>query len=190
MGTGRRSFRLALLGVALGLVLVAGAGYAAVRVNPPTLRAEGPTSVTGTDASAVFSIAGREIRQVRYRDRGTLDYRFRLRNPERLPVTVRLAPDQENARLFALAGLEGPRGSRRFDVPGNGSRTVHLRLRMRGCESLSARAGSFTSSVLLRSERLGIPTGDVRVQLPEEIHTGSPREAFCPNSTARSRPPG
>ena len=26
--------------------------------------------------------------------------------------------------------------------------------------------------------------------LPEEIHTGSPREAFCPDSTATSRPPG
>jgi hypothetical protein len=26
--------------------------------------------------------------------------------------------------------------------------------------------------------------------LPEQLHTGSPREAFCPNSTATSRPRG
>ena len=26
--------------------------------------------------------------------------------------------------------------------------------------------------------------------IPEEVHTGSPREAFCPNATATSRPPG
>ena len=31
---------------------------------------------------------------------------------------------------------------------------------------------------------------DVTVTLPEEIHTGSPREAFCPESTATSRPQG
>ena len=28
------------------------------------------------------------------------------------------------------------------------------------------------------------------VSLPEEVHTGSPREAFCPRSTATPRPPG
>ena len=27
-------------------------------------------------------------------------------------------------------------------------------------------------------------------ELPEEVHTGSPREAFCPRATADSRPPG
>jgi hypothetical protein len=30
----------------------------------------------------------------------------------------------------------------------------------------------------------------VTLRLPEELHTGSPREAFCPESTATSRPPG
>ena len=30
----------------------------------------------------------------------------------------------------------------------------------------------------------------VTLVLPEEIHTGSPREAFCPQSTATSRPQG
>ena len=32
---------------------------------------------------------------------------------------------------------------------------------------------------------MGISSGSVLVRLPEEVHTGSPREAFCPNSTAR-----
>ena len=75
-------------------------------------------------------------------------------------------------------------------MPAHGSREVHLLLRMGGCESLSARAGSFASSVLVRTERMGISSGSVPVRLPEELHTGSPREAFCPNSTAESRPPG
>jgi len=30
----------------------------------------------------------------------------------------------------------------------------------------------------------------VLVTLPEEVHTGSPREAFCPEATASSRSPG
>jgi hypothetical protein len=190
VGTGRRSLRLLLLVGGLLLLLVAGAGYATVRTGTPALRATGPTRVTGTEASAVFSIADRRIRQVRYRDRGVLDYRFRLTNAERLPIKVRLAARQQGSRLFRIVGLEGPGGSGAVTLPGHGSRSVHLRLRMGGCESLSARAGSFASSVLLRTERLGIAVGVVRVQLPEEIHTGSPREAFCPNSTADSRSPG
>ena len=56
---------------------------------------------------------------------------------------------------------------------------------MGGCESLSARAGAFVTEVVVRTDR-----GDTSVPLPEELHTGSPREAFCPNSTATSRPPG
>jgi hypothetical protein len=32
--------------------------------------------------------------------------------------------------------------------------------------------------------------GRLPLTLPEEVHTGSPREAFCPRSTATSRPPG
>ncbi len=175
----------------LALVLVAGAGYAAVRVSTPGLAAEGPTAVTGTDASAVFDVAGRKIRQVRYRDRASLDYTFRLTNADSLPVTVSgIDPLQRNARLFGFVSLEDGKGHRTFTVPGHGSRQVHLLLRMGGCESLSARAGSFASSVLLRTERVGIASGSVLVDLPEEIHTGSPREAFCPNSTAESRPPG
>ena len=191
MATGRSRLHRALLVAVLAVVLVAGAGYAAVRTNTPELGAQGPTRVDGTAASAVFTIDDREIRQVRYRDGGTLDYRFELTNEDRLPVTVvGIDPAQPDSRLFGFLALEGADGERRITVPAGGTRQVHLLLRMGGCESLSARAGSFASSVLLRTERMGLATGSVRVDLPEEIHTGSPREAFCPNSTAKSRPPG
>jgi hypothetical protein len=188
---GRRRLRLGLAALGVGVVLVAGAGYAAVRTTEPALRAEGPTAVSGTEASATFSVADRRIRQVRYRDRATLDYEFRLTNAEALPVTVTgIDPRQGNSRLFGYVALEGPDGDGPITVPARGSSQVHLLLRMGGCESLSARAGSFASSVLVRTERMGIPSGSVRIRLPEEVHTGSPREAFCPNSTARSRPSG
>lgn len=190
MASGRSRLRLLLLALGLAVVLVAGVGYATVRTHAPALRSTGPTEVAGTEASAVFSLAGREIRQVRYRDRGTLDYTFRLSNPEALPVTVSLAGNQDESRLFGYLALEGADGAHRLSVPPHGSREVHLLLRMGGCEGLSARAGSFASSVLVRTERMGMDTGTVRLRLPEEIHTGSPREAFCPNSTAESRPPG
>jgi hypothetical protein len=192
---GRNRLRLVLALAGLAVVLVAGVGYAAVRVTPPDLRAEGPTAVTGTEASATFSIADRTIRQVRYRDGGTLDYRFVLANDERLPVVVTgIDPRQHNARLLGFVDLRGTKAGQVVDgpvrIPAHGSREVHLLLHMGGCESLSARAGSFASSVLVRTERLGISSGSVRIRFPEEVHTGSPREAFCPNSTARSRPPG
>jgi len=188
---GRRRLRLFVVVTGVVVVLVAGVGYAAVRTTSPALGTRGPTAVTGTDASAVFNVAGREIRQVRYRDRATLDYRFRLVNDEALPVTVKgIDPDQRDSRLFGFVALEDREGRRSFTVPAHGSREVHLLLRMGGCESLSARAGSFASSVLVRTERVGIASGSVLVTLPEEVHTGSPREAFCPNSTAKSRPPG
>jgi hypothetical protein len=61
---------------------------------------------------------------------------------------------------------------------------------MHGCETLSARAGSFATQVDLNTTRAGFMDDVVHVTLPEQLHTGSPREAFCPNSTASSRPPG
>jgi hypothetical protein len=42
----------------------------------------------------------------------------------------------------------------------------------------------------VRTEQAGVFDDDVTITLPEELHTGSPREAFCPESTATSRPPG
>jgi hypothetical protein len=61
---------------------------------------------------------------------------------------------------------------------------------MHACETLSARAGSFATEVALRVVRAGVLADAVRVTLPEEVHTGSPREASCPRATASSRPPG
>ncbi len=190
MAAGRRRLRLLALGATLVVVLGSVAGYAVLR-TPTALTSTGPTAVTGTEASAVFEIAGRTIRQVRYHDGGTLEYRFRLRNGELLPVTVvGIDPGQRDARLFAYRSLQDGAGSSRITIPGHGTREVHLVLRMGGCESLSARAGSSADTVLVRTERLGLSAGTVRVSLPEEIHTGSPREAFCPDSTADSRSPG
>ncbi|HEU5037122.1 MAG TPA: hypothetical protein VFT70_08955 [Nocardioides sp.] len=175
--------RLALLGVLLLLVL-AGGGVAIAR-SSPALTASGPTSVTGTEASAVFTIADRTIRQVRYADGGVLRYTFRLTNDDRLPVAVRgLADQQPPSRLFR------PTGVTPVHLDPGESADVTLALRMSGCATLSARAGAFVSAVVLRVQRGGVLTRDVPVTLPEELHTGSPREAFCPNSTATSRPPG
>ena len=63
-------------------------------------------------------------------------------------------------------------------------------MHMSGCESLSARAGSYVTTLAVRTETAGVFEDVVELDLPEELHTGSPREAFCPNSTATSRPPG
>lgn len=175
--------RLALLGVLL-VVALAGSGVAIARTGP-ALTASGPTSVTGSDASAVFTIGDRTIRQVRYDDGGALRYTFRLSNDGRLPVQVRgLAAAQPPSRLFHPSSFTAVH----LD-PGE-STDVTLTLHMSGCETLSARAGAFVSEVVLTVERGGVLTDDVTVALPEELHTGSPREAFCPNSTATSRPAG
>jgi len=176
--------RKALLVLALLVLLLAGGGIAVAR-STPSLSAGGPTSVTGTEASAVFRVGDRTIRQVRYDDDGTLRYTFEVANDGRLPVTVvGLADDQADARLFTLTGLTDGTIS-----PG-GSEEFTLSLHMAGCETLSARAGSFVQQVEVRTETAGMFGDTVTLDLPEELHTGSPREAFCPNSTATSRPPG
>ena len=173
------------------LALVLGGGGVALARSGPALSAGGPTSVSGTEATGVFTIAERTIRQVRYADGGTLRYTFELRNEDRLPVTVRgLAADQPPTRLFTYTGIEGPDGDPSLRLSPGESAQVTLSLLMGGCETLSARAGAFVTEVVLRVERAGVLSDDVTVTLPEELHTGSPREAFCPNSTATSRPPG
>jgi hypothetical protein len=175
----------------LALVVVAGGAGVAVANDPPGLSAAGPTSVSGTEATSVFTIADRTIRQVRYRDKGTLTYRFQLHNDGTLPVTVTgLAPPQRQPRLFHYVRVTDEGGATRFTVPAGGSRAVSLALHMENCETLSARAGSFVEGVDVRTSRAGVLRDDVHVDLPEELHTGSPREAFCPGSTATSRPPG
>lgn len=189
---GSRLRRAGLLGVLL-LVLLAGGGVAVAR-SAPALRASGPTTVSGTEATGVFAIADRTVRQVRYDDGGTLRYTFELTNDDRLPVTVLgLAEEQPPSRLFTYSGLDLG-GHRTVRLSPGESTPVTLSLLMGGCESLSARAGASVTEVVLRTERAGMLSGlasdDVTVTLPEELHTGSPREAFCPNSTATSRPPG
>lgn len=174
----------ALAGVGFVAVVATGGGVAVAGENP-TLTASGPVSVTGTEASGVFTVADRTIRQVRYADQGTLAYTFTLTNEGRLPVTVTgLARDQADPRLFDLVDLT------RTELSAGESGSVALRLDMNGCESLSSRAGSFVSEIAVTTTRAGVFHDIVTVALPEEIHTGSPREAFCPESTATSRPQG
>lgn len=182
--------RRVVVALALVVALVAAGGVAVAR-STPTLRTSGPTSVTGTEATGVFQIADRTIRQVRYADQGTLRYTFEVTNDSRLPLTVLgIAHDQADPRLFTLERLAGPGGSEEVRLGAGESAKVTLSLGMSGCETLSARAGSFVTQVVVRTEQAGVFADDVTLRLPEELHTGSPREAFCPESTATSRPPG
>lgn len=190
----RRSGRRIGLVLAVILGLLAAGGIALAR-SGPSLSTGGPTSVAGTEATGVFRIADRTVRQVRYDDGGTLRYTFELTNDDRLPVTVHgLADEQPPSRLFTYSGLSDVAGHSTLRLSPGESAPVTLSLLMGGCETLSARAGAFVTEVVLRVERAGmltgLPTENVTVTLPEELHTGSPREAFCPSSTATSRPPG
>lgn len=178
-----------LLAVVLLVVALVLGGGVALASGTPEVRAVGPTSVSGTDATSVFRIADRTIRQVRYVDRGTLRYTFSLRNDSRWPVTVSAADEQEAARLFAFSGLADEGGDRSVEVPAGAEVPVTITLDMSGCESLASRSGSFYDQVSVVVERG--PFGDeIDLALPEELHTGSPREAACPESTATSRPQG
>lgn len=187
----RESRRSGLLVALVALVLLLGGGGVAVARSGPNLATTGPTSVAGTDASSTFTIADRTIRQVRYVDGGTLRYTFTVTNHGPLPVTIDgLAADQARTRLFTYTGLTGAHGVGTVRLGPGDSAPLTLALRMGGCESLSARAGAFVTTVAVRSHQAGVLSDDVTLTLPEEVHTGSPREAFCPRSTATSRPPG
>jgi hypothetical protein len=180
-----------VLAVLLAAVLVAVGAGVAVASTPPALAAHGPTAVTGTEATAVFRIGDRTIRQVRYADKKTLKYSFVLANDGRLPVTVTgLAPLARDPRLFRYVGLTDDQGATVFTIRPGERTTVVLSMLMHACETLSARAGSFATQVSVSTERAGLIDDVVTVTFPEEVHTGSPREAFCPNATATSRPPG
>lgn len=170
--------------LALVAVALSGGGAAPAAVGTQ-LSASGPVSVSGTEASGVFTVADRTVRQVRYADRGLLHYRFRLVNESAHPVRVTgLADGQVDPRLFDL--VDATAGT----VPAGGSAPITLSLEMNGCESLSSRSGSFLGEVVLAvEERAGAPA-TVTISLPEELHTGSPREASCPGATATSRPVG
>jgi hypothetical protein len=180
-----------VLAVALATAFVAGGAGVAVAGGDPSLVARGPTAVSGTDATAVFELAGRTVRQVRYADRETLVYSFSLENAGRLPVRVTgLARLERPPRLFEYVGLADAAGRESFTIPAGGRRTVEVRMLMHSCETLSARAGSFATEVAVHTERAGVVEDVVTVAFPEEVHTGSPREASCPRATATSRSPG
>lgn len=180
-----------LLALLAALLVVAGGAGVAVANAPVRLEAAGPTRVAGTEASAVFTIADRTIRQVRYQDKEVLSYSFVLRNDSSIPVTVTgLQPLEREPRLFRYVDVVDAEESERFTVPAGETTRVALRMRMQNCETLSARAGSFASQVALATTRAGFLDETVVVTLPEEVHTGSPREAFCPEATASSRSPG
>lgn len=172
--------------VALGAVAVlAGGGGIAVAASSPSLSSGGPVTVTGTEASGVFTVADRTVRQVRYADQGTLRYTFTVTNDGRLPLRLDgLAADQADPRLFDLVELTPA------SIPAGDSAELTLSLHMNGCETLSSRSGSFVSEVEVVTRQAGMFADEVTLTLPEEIHTGSPREAFCPRSTATSRPQG
>ena len=179
---------LVIAGLVLAVVL-AGGGLALAA--EPALVAGGPTQITGTAATETFTIGDRTVRQFRYADHGTLVYTFRLHNAGWLPVTVTgMEPPADAPRLLHYRSLTDTAGHRRFVVPAHGTAAVRLSFRMSGCEHLSARAGSFATAVGVLTERARLVDGTTQVTLPEQLHTGSPREAFCPNSTATSRPPG
>lgn len=183
--------RRALAGLSATILLVAGSAGIAVATVPARLAAVGPTGVSGTEATAVFDVGDRTIRQVRYRDRGTLAYTFGLRNAGALPLDVEgLAPLALDPKLFRYVGLTDDEGNTSFEVGGGDTVPVTLRIRMENCESLSARAGSFATTLTVSTSRLGFVEEDLTLTLPEQLHTGSPREASCPRATATSRPPG
>jgi hypothetical protein len=179
------------LALAIAVALLVSSIGMTVASTAPRLAAHGPTSVSGTEETAVFRIGGRTVRQIRYADRQVLVYSFALANEGRLPVTVTgLAPLRRAPRLFRYVGLTDAEGRKRFTVPGGERTTVSVRLLMHACETLSARAGSFATQMAVRTLQAGVIEDVVTVAFPEEVHTGSPREAFCPNATATSRPPG
>jgi hypothetical protein len=176
--------RRSLLVLALVAALLACGAVAAAR-STPSLRAAGPSEVEGTEAGAPFTVADRTVRQVRYVDRGTLRYTFALTNGGRLPLTVHgLAGDRAEPRLFDLVRLSP------VELAPGETAAVTLTLTMNGCETLSSRSGSFVSELALRATQAGVFDDVVTVALPEELHTGSAREATCPEATATSRPQG
>lgn len=172
------------------LATVAATGVA-VATATPDLAGSGDGSVTGTTGSAVFSVGDRTIHQIRYVDGGTLAYTFAVENDGWMPLTVSglRAPDPQ-PRLFEYQRVVDAEGRESFTVPARGSTQVTVELLMRGCETLSARAGSFATEVELEIESAGVPRGTVTVAFPEEVRAGSPREAGCADATASSRPPG
>lgn len=197
--------RALLAAAATGLALSGGGGLAAAdagcqtlagpwcsqRSAAPELSAQGPVSLDGTTASAVFELGDRTIRQVRYADRRELGYTFVLANDGPQPVTVvDVGTAGPAATLLRVDRLErAGTSSTRFSVPAGSQVGVRLVLDMTDCEHVSSRAGSFLDRVSVSTKTAGHEHRTV-LTLPEELHTGSPREALCPRATSTSRSPG
>lgn len=182
--------RRTVAGAAASLALVLGGGVA-YSVSFPPLSAHGPTKVDGTAATAIFTIGDKTVRQVRYADRKTLEYSFELANDGWLPIRVNgLAALDRPPTLFDYTGLRDAQGNTQFTIGPRSRQTVTLSMLMTSCERLAARAGSFATELRVRTTGLGVIDTTTVAKLPEQIHTGSPREASCPLSTSASRPPG
>lgn len=179
---------LGLAGLAVVTVLTGGAAYSA---NTPRLTGLGPATMEGTSASSTFEIGDTTVRQVRYVDRGTLRYTFVLANRAMVPMTVTgLAPLDDPPTLFTYLRITDASGHAQFTIAPLSRRKVTLSLRMTACERLSARAGSFAKEVRVHTTAVGGIEATPVATLPEEIHTGSAREASCPRSGTSSRPHG
>ena len=176
--------RKALLVAALLVLLVLGGGIAVAR-GAPSLDTQGPIAVEGTDASAAFTVGEPEHM---HREPAVVGDAERVTEGAVVDVPDltdgALADDQPETRLFAIESMTDG------TIESGKTEEFTLSLHMAGCETLSARAGSYVTEILVRTETAGMFEDTVKLDLPEEVHTGSPREAFCPNSTATSRPPG
>lgn len=183
--------RRTLIVVAVVVLMLTTGGGVAWSARSPALSAHGPGSVDGTAASAVFQIGDRTVRQIRYADRKTLRYSFDLANDGLLPIRVTgLAPLAQSPTLFTYTRLTDAGGHREFTIKPGSRRTVTLSMLMTSCEKLAARAGSFATEVRVKTASLGGISATAVADLPEQIHTGSPREASCPLATSTSRPAG
>jgi hypothetical protein len=185
------SRRMRFVVVAVVALLAVASGAAAVARMDPSLSAEGPGSVTGTEASATFQLGGETYHQVRYADRKLLTYSFTLHNDGRFAATVTgLEPVDHEATLLRLRSLTNPQGEERFEIGAGDEEVVVLNIWMTDCERLSARAASQIDEIDVRTEGLGGLEHVVTVKLPEQVRTGSAREMFCPRANASTRPPG
>ena len=131
-------------------VLVAGVG------TPPY---DDPAGADGDRTHVGHRHRGeRRVHDRRRRPAGALprprDPRLPLPALQRRPLPVTVTASTPAARLPAVSGTSRSRtpAATGFGVPAHGEREVHLLLRMGGCESLSARAGSFAEAVL-RADR-------------------------------------
>jgi hypothetical protein len=185
-----RMRRLLVVVGALAAALLLG-GATLVVTRAPALASVGAGEVTSKQRSAVFAIAARTIRQVRYDDRATMRYAFTLRNDAWYDVEIQgLKAEEVEQTLLKVKSLTDAEGRSSFSLRAGEERGVVLSVLMTDCERLSARASSLIEAVRLRVTGLAGLDHEVALKLPEELRTGSAREMFCPLATAKSRPPG